>query len=244
MSHVTCYQFLIVRSFFFFVLLVIVALTEFHPIAVIVFLFACAYFLVSPLSSPFLPVTFVLVVALSLKVLSQADHDMLRVAFAGAFTALYVLWQFARIDFPARHRFYFLVVGISLAVFFSQLFAIEPADFGAVHGFTTALVVFLLFMEFVNSWRLLYPQFDLTLRRRTLFSFMFAFLFTQMLWALSLLPIGFLNLSAIAGLLFFISCNCLWHFLDHSLSRHILFRSLTLFVTAFGAILWFSKWSI
>src|SRR3989338_9220102 len=78
MSHVTCHQFLIVRSFFFFVLLVIVALTEFHPIAVIVFLFACAYFLVSPLSSSFLPVTFVLIVALSLKVLSQADHDMLR----------------------------------------------------------------------------------------------------------------------------------------------------------------------
>lgn len=81
-------------------------------------------------------------------------------------------------------------------------------------------------------------------KRRVVASWVIALLITEAVWAISWLPIGFLNSSALALLMVFVLINLTLHHLKETLNKQVVLSAITLFVLSALLIFVTSKWRI
>ena len=100
------------------------------------------------------------------------------------------------------------------------------------------LVAIFLFLEFLKE------STPLTPRRRLLFSLIFGLILIECLWAVSLLPIGFINSSVFLTLIIYLIANFLLEHLKGTLNRRKILEHFTIFIILILFIFGLSKWTI
>ena len=101
------------------------------------------------------------------------------------------------------------------------------------------VAVFLLFREFLSFFSASTNKFLILLT-----SLVFAFLAMEMIWVVALLPMGFLNSSALVLLFMLVLEDFAVNYFAGGLNRVLVLRNVTIFVLMSLAIFAASHWSI
>ncbi|OGY59973.1 MAG: hypothetical protein A3B23_02405 [Candidatus Colwellbacteria bacterium RIFCSPLOWO2_01_FULL_48_10] len=121
----------------------------------------------------------------------------------------------------AAHAAYFIILGFLTFFFFAGMFG----EFGQV---ATTISIFLVAREFyrsvVKNSLAVYPLFA-------------AFLYSEILWAIYAIPIGFTAKSALAMVAMFLSSDVIVHHLKNNLSVKVVLRNVAVFILFLLAIL-------
>lgn len=193
-----------------------------------------------------------------------------RQLFASFFVFLVLSMVFVFYFAPLISHFSFLIPIIFGFVFFlilgiKNLIFIERSAF---YHLLNNLLFFLAFLFFFSQWSIMdSPRFIVRYllmfaailflkkeflaflvlespRRRLLISAGFAFIVLQVVWAISYLPIGFLNSAALALPLVFVLGNFTIHHFGGSLNRRVVLRNATILIAIIIVISAVSRWSL
>lgn len=142
----------------------------------------------------------------------------------------------------------FLFRGLTYRISFIAVLLVVFLTFfisGAIQKFifkelTIFLFIFCLFGEFLNQSDIS----ALSSKRKVLFSLIFSLMAVEIFWAVSLLPIGFINSSIFLALIVYSIANFLLDYLKGFLNRRKLIEHFTVFVILTLLIFAFSKWTI
>lgn len=208
-----------------------------HWLLLIVFLSTASYFYFSlwQNSRRFL-VSFLALLILSLTAFRYVDVSLYRYVVSGFFGILFFfLLGVKNLVFVRRQHIYsavnnFLFLIVFLNFFFSQqLFFLKYV--------LVFLALLLIFREF-----LIFEDFSRG-ASGILFASSFAFLTIQFLWAASLLPLGFLNASALILAAVLVFKDLIISHLSGQLNRSAILKNLTVFIIFILIILGATVWS-
>lgn len=122
---------------------------------------------------------------------------------------------------------------------FTMFFSADLSSYFSVKYLAAALVIFLFFRE---TFQVLLPAYR---RKRALLMVSVLTLITvELLWAIKLLPIGFVNSAALATLAAFLLRDAAGSFIQGNLSRTFILKRATLLIVLLVFILGASQWTI
>lgn len=159
------------------------------------------------------------------------------VVIFGLGAALFLILGIKNLFFIERPAFYFLLNNLFFFLIFLFFFGID-AQIPFIKHILLFVFAYALTGEFL---KLFMPE---PLRRRALFAAVFAFIIVQAIWAVSFLPIGFLNSAALLLPFVFVLGDLAVHHLDGSLNRRMVLRDTTILIAAGVVISAASKWTI
>lgn len=143
-----------------------------------------------------------------------------------------------------RPIYHFLNNFLFLAVFI-MFYASDKSRFFAVKYLAAFFGIYLLFYEvltFIGRFEK-ENQAPFAASKLNLLSFGMAFSIFQLLWAVSLLPIGFLNAGALMLVFILIAKDLTFAHLNGNLSRTIILKNITLLMVSVLVIFSASKWA-
>ncbi len=163
--------------------------------------------------------------------------------------------------------YYFFLSGVYSAVIFylilgvKDLIFVRRADWHRVLNLALAYGAFLLFFYYSQEFFLakILTLFFVTLFLLRIFSaiggsafggkkrlvyWLLAFLILEAVWAVSFLPIGFVNSAGIVALVYFTLTDLSLRYLENKLTRRKILTDATIFVLLLLAIFAFSRWSL
>lgn len=150
-------------------------------------------------------------------------------------------------NFIFVHRllpYYFLSSFLLLAVFL-LFFSVDKSNLLTAEYLLVGLSAFLLYREFLLFNSESSPSLLQTplITRKNLIAFALAFLTFQLVWVVSLLPLGFLNSASLLLLFALLFEDLLLHNWNGTLTRQIILRNMT-FLLLIGLVIFaFSKWT-
>jgi len=139
--------------------------------------------------------------------------------------------------FINRQPIYSFINGVLMLAIFSLFFWIDKTNiFFFVKYLLAFAVFFFVFKEFISF------SFDNPgEQKKKMFVWTISFLLFQIVWALSFLPINFLNAAALALLIVLIFEDFIGHHFNGTIDRQVVLRNLTVFILLSLAIFGASK---
>ena len=162
--------------------------------------------------------------------------------------SFFIILGLKNLLFLKRSLFYhFLNNFLFLSAFLIFFFLANP-DFFWLKYLAIIAAMYCLFKEFL----LLLPKFSeekslimpISKKKAALFALCLAFLASQLLWANSLLPIGFLNSSAIMMVIVLIFKDLTANYFIGLLNKRLVLKNITIFVIFTLIIFMASKWAL
>ncbi len=211
-----------------------------HRSLSIVFVLAAFYFYLQPLlnATQFLASFLILLTVSFLSSLVIGHWSFVISLFFGLL--FFLLLGIKNLIFVRREPLYLLLNGLLFLTIFilffwsdiSRLFFVKYL--ALFSGLVLLLREFLLFSvpNLANS------------QKRNLIICGTAFLILQLLWAISLLSVSFLNAASLALLVVLILQDFIGHHLSGTMSRQIVLRNITIFLILFLVIFAASKWTL
>ena len=127
----------------------------------------------------------------------------------------------------------FLIYSIFLSYFLSDKYNFFTLKFMAVF-----ICLFLVVREWL-SW--LYANFP---KRYNLVAITFSFLTLQFLWAISLLPLGFINSATLIMVIFYLGLDFLFGHFRGLVNRKFIIKNSIIFILSIFIIFFFTNWKI
>ena len=127
----------------------------------------------------------------------------------------------------------FLIFSIFLVYFMSNKYVFFYLDYLAVF-----IAMFFLIKEWI-FW--LEPNFP---KRYNFVAFVFSFLILQILWAVSILPLGFLNSASLMAIFIYIMFDSCTDYFKGILTKKQIIKDLIILTFSFIAIFFFTNWKI
>jgi hypothetical protein len=152
----------------------------------------------------------------------------------------YILLGVKNLIFINRALWYLF---FNLALFYSvfiSFFYIDKSTLFAAKVLILFLALFLLFKEF---FRFLLPEYQLP-KKKALIVWLLALIVLEIVFAVSLLPLGFINSANLAILSVFILGDLTFNYLKGTLNRRLFLIDITLFVLLILLIFGTTKWEI
>ncbi|TSA45296.1 hypothetical protein D4R52_02775, partial [bacterium] len=142
--------------------------------------------------------------------------------------------------FINRRPIYCFLNGVLVFAIFSLFFWSDKTNAFFFVKYLSAFFVFLfLFKEFLNV-----SSESPGAQKNNLFAWSVSFLVLQIVWALSFLPINFLNAGALTLLIVLIFQDFVSGHLSGSIDRRLILRNITVFIVLALAIFGASSWSL
>lgn len=141
--------------------------------------------------------------------------------------------------FVKRSRLYYLAAMLIFYSIFIEFFWADKSEFFLLKYGAVIFAAFLLFRE----WLRIISAFSFP-KRELLAAGIAAFLVGQLLWAVALLPIGFINSANLMLLFTFVLADFLFKHFTGGISREFLIRHLVFFLALSALIFWTSSWSL
>ena len=213
--------------------------TGFFPI--LLFILAAAYFYFrSATHSRQLLFSFLILIFLSLIFIVYWPLNfwlLETVIILGLSAAFFLILGIKNLFFIERPAFYFLLNNLFFFLIFLSFFRVD-FRFPTMKYILVFILSYFLTGEFLKFF-ITGPS-----RRRLLFSAVFSFIVVQALWAVALLPIGFLNSAALLLPFVFILGDFSVHLLEGSLNRRLVLRNITILIAAAIIISAASRWTL
>lgn len=232
---------LILKSFIFAGLLLWVRTSDFMTLPIFVFLLACFIFYFRNHTQNNLEnfSSFLILLASSLYGISQLSHPEFLLLSVIFFSFLFYISLGIK-EFAFTHRFewnyiknLFLVYSVFLSYFLADKYFLFPVKFLSIF-----LVLFLLVREWL-FW--LYATFP---KRYNLAALIFAFVMLQIVWVISLLPLGFINSATLAMVIFYLGIDFLVNHFRGLVTKKLIIKNLIVLVLSVFVIFFFTKWKI
>ncbi len=154
--------------------------------------------------------------------------------------AFFVLLGLKNLIFINRRPIYCFLNGVLVFTIFSLFFwSDRTGNFFFVKYLLTFSTFLFLFKEFLNVSREGHGA-----QKNNLFAWSISFLVLQIVWALSFLPINFLNAGALTLLIVLIFQDFVSGHLSGSIDRRLILRNITVFIVLALAIFGASSWSL
>lgn len=152
----------------------------------------------------------------------------------------FILLGIKNLIFLNRQNFYQFLNGLLFLSIFILFFDANKSEIFIVKYLMVGLAVFLLSKEILKFG----PREFIGLEKSlNLIPAVFTFLTLQVLWAIALLPIGFLNSASLALLVILVLQDFSLHHFSGTISRQITLRNITLFLVFSLFIFAASKWT-
>ena len=232
---------LILKSCIFAGLLLWARTSDFMPLPVLVFILASfVFYFRNHTQNNFESFSsFLVFVASSLYSISQLSHPEFLLLSVIFFSFLFYISLGIK-EFAFTHRFewnyiknLFLVYSVFMSYFLADKYFLFPLKF---------LAVFLALFFVVREWLLwLYASFP---KRYNLAALVFSFLMLQIVWAISLLPLGFVNSATLAMVIFYIGMDFLIGHFRGLITKKLIIKNLIVLVLSVFVIFFFTKWKI
>jgi len=148
---------------------------------------------------------------------------------------LFLILGTKNLVFIHRQPIYYIFNSILLLAVFILFFNADKSSFFLLKYIGTGLAIFYLFKEF------LFYSFGL---KKNLIAAVFAFLTLQLVWGVVLLPIGFINSSALALLFALVLQDLAIYHFSGNLTRQVILRNITLVAILAVIIFASSNWSV
>lgn len=222
-----------------------VAVSALHPVALIVFFGVAFYGMLKPPKTPFVPVAYWLLHVLALVSVYRVASVFAQGALIVVFSGLFFVILLGR-DRPERLAHAYAIAAGGLGMLGAgHIIASVPAALSLRMQIIAGGAMFLLFFEMMLLWRREHEhRSHMRIRPALVYAAMLAFLFAQLLWSISLLPIGMVNGAAVFGLAFFFGVDLLGHIISGTGTRTIFLRHGTVFVLLLIVILASAQWVI
>lgn len=150
----------------------------------------------------------------------------------------YWLLGIKNLVFARRSAVYYLLNSFLFFLVFFFFFLIDKSQFFWFKYLAAGLGILFLSKEFLLFFT---PDFP---KRKTLAAAGFSFLVLEILWAVSLLPIGFLNSSALMLFAVLILMDFIVHHFNGALTRVVILRNITSWIILNVVIFAASNWSL
>lgn len=160
------------------------------------------------------------------------------ISILGLATLFYWLLGVKNLIFANRSSVYYLLNSILLFLIFLFFFLVDKLQFFSVKYLLAGLGIFMLSREFLSFFITDFPK------RKVLIAAGFSFLTLEFLWAISLLPIGFLNSAALMLFAALILMDFIVHHFSGTLTRRIILRNATSWIVLSIIIFAASNWSL
>ncbi len=150
------------------------------------------------------------------------------------------------LSFVNRRPIYHFLNNFLLLTVFIMFYASDKSQFFIVKYLAAFFGIYFLFQEvlaFISRFERENPV-SLVASRINLLSFGLAFSVFQFLWAVSLLPIGFLNAGALTLALVLIIKDLTFAHLNGNLNRTVILKNITLLIVSILIIFAASKWTL
>lgn len=208
--------------------------------SVLLFLLVSFYFYWRPLFSgrQFLG-SFLTLLVVSILALRFLNFTILGIVSGlGLGILFYWLLGIKNLVFAHRSAVYYLLNSFLFFLVFFFFFLIDKSRSFWFQYLAAGLAVFLLSKEFLSFFISDFPK------RKTLAAAGFSFLVLELLWAVSLLPIGFLNSSALTLFAVLILMDFVIHHFNGTLTRKVILRNITSWIVLSIVIFAASKWAL
>ena len=220
--------------------LAIAAAADFHPLLVLFFIAAALSMYARPLfdryQTGFAFIILLLVSLLGMNIVS--DSRLFFPALAVFSYIFYILLGVKGYLFVKRGRLYYLSTLLIFYALFVIFFLSNKSEWFLAKYLGVVIAAFLLF----RAWLALVTSFNFP-KREAIASAIAALLVAQMLWAVTILPIGFISSATILLLLVFALSDFLVKHFTGGISRIFTLQHL-IFFTAIAAFIFFtSNWS-
>ncbi len=185
-----------------------------------------------------LAVSFLFIIGQWPAVFGQALAVAVIAAFGFVF---FLILGIKNLIFVERSAFYYLLSNLLfflVFLFFFSRWSLADSPWFIVGYLLMFAVVFFLQKEFLAFLVVESPS------RRLLISAGFAFIILQLVWAISYLPVGFLNSAALALPLVFVLGDFTIHHFGGSLNRRVVLRNATILIAIIIVISAVSCWSL
>lgn len=177
------------------------------------------------------------------------------------FTGLYgLLLGIKNLVFLHRKQLYYLASGLLALLVCVLFFSLDRTEGFLVEYLATGLALFLIAREFfvifgvyeaqgiagVRESEALELNFfeNHILAKKNFIALVFAFVMLQLLWAILLLPIGFVNSSALAIMAILLIKNLAIHYVSGTFTHHLALKKIALFVSVWVIVFISSKWTL
>lgn len=204
-------------------------------------IFSFVFYFIQPVESKKFVYSFLILVFYSLVFAKNILNP--NVAFGLAIIsglAFFILLGVKDFVFIKRERFFNFLSGYLYFLVSAAFFLADKTQFA---------MLFFYFLTFFAYWaiskefmELVFPELPKT--KRALVVIGSAFLITELATIISLLPIGFLNSSALVILFIFILEDLIFYHLKGKLNRQIIINNITILIVAVILIFAVSKWAL
>ena len=197
-------------------------------------------------SKLFLPSFLVLIGASFLSISRMSPESTAFLATLSLYFGIlfFILLGVKNLIFIHRILPYYFLNTFLFAVIFMLFFASDTGGFFIHTYLLLCAAVFSLVREFLGfnfapTLGLLQTPVAI---RRNIIALIFTFLLMEFVWVVALLPLGFLNAASFMVLVILLLEDLLLHTLSGTLTRPIILRNATFFLSISFLIFWFSKW--
>ncbi len=207
---------------------------------VIILVLAAFYFYFRPsLNGGKFILSFLVLLAVSFLVVRYLDNiSMVASLFFGSI--FFLLLGVKNLIFVHRQHIYYFFNGFLFLTIFILFFLSGSFGLFFVKYFLAFLAIAFLSKEFLYFS---FPD-SLSSSKKNLVAYGVAFLITQILWGISLLPLSFLNAASLALLVALILQDFFVHHFSGTMNRQIILRNITLFLILGLVVLGASKWTL
>ncbi len=213
----------------------------------LLFLLGAVYFYLNPIiNSKELLAGFLILLTISLILIGRLPISGYRISAALFFGFLwFLLLGIKNLIFINRQKLYYLLNSFLLLLVFMVFFYSDKSKFFTLKYLAAGTVIFMLLGEFFRVFSENAHQ-NLTFVRqpRLLMNLVISFLAIQLLWTIALLPIGFINASALALLSILSLENFSLYYLSGSINRRLVLRDITVFLLLGLMIFGVSSWQL
>ncbi len=141
--------------------------------------------------------------------------------------------------FVKRSRLYYISALLIFYSLFIEFFLADKSQFFLLKYFGVILALFLLFRE----WLSIIPSFHFP-KREMVAAAVAALVCAQLLWAIALLPVGFISSANLMILLVFTLADFLLKHFTGGISKEFLIQHLFFFLALSALIFWTSNWGL
>ncbi len=206
---------------------------------VIVFLAVALYLYFRPsLNSSQFILSFLVLLATSLLTVNLIPHSSFLIPLFFGFL-FFLLLGVKNLIFVNRQPFYYLFNGLLLLIIFTSFFWSGNSQLFFIKYLSVFFAIVFLSKEFLTFSVAGF----LNSPKKNLIVCGMAFLILQLLWAITLLPISFLNAAGLALLIVMILQDFITHHFSGTMSRQIVLRNVTVFLILSLVIFSASKWT-
>ncbi len=183
--------------------------------------------------------SFLILLIISFLALNFLNFDAFGIiSIFGLAILFYCLLGVKNLIFSNRSAVYYLLNSFLLFLVFLFFFSADKSQFFLAKYLLTGLGILLLSREFLFFSIQDFPK------KRILITVGFSFLILQIVWAIALLPLGFLNAAALTLFAFVILMDFIINHFNGLLTRRIILRNVTSWIILSIIIFALSDWSL